>query len=538
MPSHLNKFVLGNASRVLSWIDRRPNSVTFGCADRNFWHYKIVDFPCAMLQETSLTLALLYSVKFEGNIYYQNEYIKKIALAQVNYWKKIQNRNGSFDEFYPNEQSFSATAFTLYSSIYTLQIFKHDPSTFKITAKKACEYLLNYGNPGASNQIAAAMAAITVYAELFSDSSYDSRIKERLNQLLDSQSSEGWTPEYGGFDVGYQSITISYLSDYCSRRPSDYLSNKLLDMIKFIAHFIHPDLTVGGEYGSRDTSFMAPYGFAYNMNKSKTASSVIYHLFICTDSKINTYLDDRYICHFILPSYLLTIKSLEDIEVDKYPLPYENIFSMVNEESGLWVESRPDYYFICNTKKQGIFKIYRKGSHSVLSNLGYLINNDKRLAVTNWINENANIIFKQSKVQINGVFFLVSNKQPNPIYHFALRIVAVIFRKKLLPILKKYFILRDKPLKGFFNRSIIVSDSSIIVHDIITQVSIKKGQLYKNETSSFRYVAPSNYFQTNELSFSNSPIMMDTEKKHIQITQKINCKNFVVENQYNNITNL
>ena len=101
-----------------------------------------------------------------------------------------------------------------------------------------------------------------------------------------------------------------------------------------------------------------------------------------------------------------------------------------------------------------------------------------------------------------------------------------------------YLILRDKPLKGFFNRSIIVSDSSIIVHDIITQVSIKKGQLYKNETSSFRYVAPSNYFQTNELSFSNSPIMMDTEKKHIQITQKINCKNFVVENQYNNITNL
>ena len=51
-------------------------------------------------------------------------------------------------------------------------------------------------------------------------------------------------------------------------------------------------------------------------------------------------------------------------------------------------------------------------------------------------------------------------------------------------------------------------------------------------------MAPSNYFQTNELSFSNSPIMMDTEKKHIQITQKINCKNFVVENQYNNITNL
>ena len=86
---HLYNFVLDNASRMLSWIDRRPGSLTYGCSDRNYWHYKIVDFPCAMLQETALTLALLYSTKFEGNDKIINPWVDVVGLSRCKYGLKI-----------------------------------------------------------------------------------------------------------------------------------------------------------------------------------------------------------------------------------------------------------------------------------------------------------------------------------------------------------------------------------------------------------------------------------------------------------------
>ena len=304
-------------------------------------------------------------------------------------------------------------------------------------------------------------------------------------------------------------------------------------MIEFLSYFIHPNGSVGGEYGSRSTTFFVPYGFAQNISKCKLASAVYKKLFLTDSSYINTSIDDRYICHFILPSYLLTIKFISKNTIKFNRLPHEKIFSTFFKESGLWIESRPNFYFICNTKKQGVFKIYGKERQGVLSNLGYNIESDNRLAVTNWINDNASIIINPSSAQIKGSFFLVSNKLPNSFYHFTLRLLSYFFKKRLLPVLKKYFILREKPIKGFFERSIKVSDKSIVVDDNIHHESKKKVCLYNNETSSFRYVAPSNYFQINELSGYNSHNKIKYGIcKNICVSQTINTMTFEVEKYY------
>ena len=49
--------------KVLTLQDRNEFSNTYGCFDRNYWHYKTRDFPSAMSQEYTLVLALAYSVK-------------------------------------------------------------------------------------------------------------------------------------------------------------------------------------------------------------------------------------------------------------------------------------------------------------------------------------------------------------------------------------------------------------------------------------------------------------------------------------------
>src|SRR3972149_6662368 len=46
--------------RTLCLLDRHPFHATYGCFDRNFWHYRTADFPSAMYQEAVLPLALVY----------------------------------------------------------------------------------------------------------------------------------------------------------------------------------------------------------------------------------------------------------------------------------------------------------------------------------------------------------------------------------------------------------------------------------------------------------------------------------------------
>tara|TARA_Y100001970_G_scaffold294299_1_gene450051 strand:+ start:5796 stop:7409 length:1614 start_codon:yes stop_codon:yes gene_type:complete len=528
--SNLEKFVLNNSSRLLSCIDRRPNSRTFGCSDRNYWHYKIVDFPCAMLQETSLTLALLYSIDFNNNNFYKSHQIKEIALSQLEYWKIIQNKNGSFDEFYPNEQSFSATAFTLYSSCYTMQLLKNNSKEFYDTSKKACDFLINYGDPGASNQVAAAIAAINIFSELYSDDSFDTQLIIMLDKLMESQSNEGWTPEYGGFDVGYQSITLSYLSDYCRRKPNQNLSSKLLNMISFLSYFIHPDGSVGGDYGSRNTSFLVPFGFAFYSDNSEDAAAVISKVFLDKNSNLNHSIDDRYVCHFILPSYLKTIEYLKGKDFVDNDLPYQISFSKKFNDSGFWIESNKNCYFICSIKKQGVFKLFSKSGQGVISDLGYIAISKNEIALTNWINQQVDDIeLNKNSLIIKGSFFTVSNKVPNSFYHFMLRIASFFFGRRLLPILKSYFINRNKKLKAALTRKLIFDESTLLVSDEISFKSTYDLNLFTNENSSFRYVAPSNYFEHNQLCSNNSLVKQSFVNGKMTFAKLIDLKNFNID---------
>ena len=65
------EIILNSIPRLFSLLDRNKFSPTYGCFDRNFWHYKTVtDYPSAIFQQPVLTLSLLYKNNFKGNVYY------------------------------------------------------------------------------------------------------------------------------------------------------------------------------------------------------------------------------------------------------------------------------------------------------------------------------------------------------------------------------------------------------------------------------------------------------------------------------------
>lgn len=113
---------LAQIPKILTLLDRNLHSPTYGCFDRNFWHYKIIDFPSGMAQEFVLPLALAYSLEIPNNPYYLQEMIRKWVEAGILYASHSAHSDGSCDDYFPFERASGATAFSLLASIESYQI--------------------------------------------------------------------------------------------------------------------------------------------------------------------------------------------------------------------------------------------------------------------------------------------------------------------------------------------------------------------------------------------------------------------------------
>ena len=95
----------------------------------------------------------------------------------------------------------------------------------------------------------------------------------RLDRLLSWQNEEGWFQEYEGCDLGYQTLTISFLAWIYDINPNEKIKKSLSRAFDFISNFIHPDGSFGGEYGSRNTYCFFPHGFEL-ISKMETRSNI------------------------------------------------------------------------------------------------------------------------------------------------------------------------------------------------------------------------------------------------------------------------
>ena len=106
--------LLSAAPLLLSHLNRDPYSPLYGSFDRAFWSWQSKDFSNADLQRGIFPLAVLYSIDFEGNEYYDQPGLFSWIESALKFWTKIQHKNGSFDQWYPRECSVGTVAFTLY----------------------------------------------------------------------------------------------------------------------------------------------------------------------------------------------------------------------------------------------------------------------------------------------------------------------------------------------------------------------------------------------------------------------------------------
>ncbi|NER00936.1 MAG: hypothetical protein F6K30_30310, partial [Cyanothece sp. SIO2G6] len=260
--------------KILTLMDRNPHSPTYGCCDRNFWHYKIIDFPSGMAQEFVWPLALVYALPLPDNPYYQQSSINAWVEAGIDYAARSAHRDGSCDDYFPFERAGGAAAFSLLACVESYTLLQLDRPDLLQFFQRRADWLAHHQESGRlSNHQALIVLCLELLSRLLKTDRWETAKAQRLEQVLSWQDSEGWFQEYEGCDPGYHTLTVSCLAwVYALMQkplphsptpplPHSSLKDAIAKAIHLAQHFVHPDGSYGGEYTSRNTYNFFPYGF-------------------------------------------------------------------------------------------------------------------------------------------------------------------------------------------------------------------------------------------------------------------------------------
>lgn len=367
-------------ARVLSWQDRESFSRTYGCFDRTYWCWKFTDFPGARFQEAVFTLAHLFTTPLDDNRLYREPRVLQWIQAGVSLWQRLQRRDGSFDEAYPFEHSLAATAFT---GFYVGEAFLRtrdalsDPDRALGTFARAGDWLCrNDERHGVlTNHLAAAAAALYVIFRITGEARFERRCRHFVQRIYDHQSREGWYEEYGGADPGYQTLSTFYLARLWQYTGDAALQESLARSVSFLKHCVHPNRTVGGEYGSRNTEFFFPAGCEMLAAAVPDAASLARFMrpSVPEGSAAGPWAMDAQNMLPMLNNYLFAIDYAAALGGADEPLPCEAVGEWWFPDAGLLFKSTPDFYAVVGLAKGGVVKVYDKVRRTLAaSDCGYV----------------------------------------------------------------------------------------------------------------------------------------------------------------------
>lgn len=256
------RYALDLIPKILTLQDRNRHSPTYGCFDRNFWHYKILDFPSGMAQEFVWPLALAYQADIVGNSFHKRAALYDWVKAGILYAARSAHADGSCDDYFPFEKAAGAAAFSLLACAESYRLLGLDSAEALVFFEKRANWLAHHEESGRlTNHQALIVVCLDRVGELLDTARWKAAREERLTRILAWQNEEGWFQEYEGCDPGYHTLTISLLAMAYEKTPRPELHVGLEKAVRFAAEFVHSDGSYGGEYGSRNTYNFFPYGF-------------------------------------------------------------------------------------------------------------------------------------------------------------------------------------------------------------------------------------------------------------------------------------
>ncbi|HYR59145.1 MAG TPA: hypothetical protein VEO95_10965 [Chthoniobacteraceae bacterium] len=468
---------LAQIPKILTLQDRNAHSPTYGCFDRNFWHYKIIDFPSGMAAEFVWPLALVYSLPIAGNSYFHQPAIKQWAEAGMIYAARSAHADGSCDDYFPFEKAAGAAAFSLLACIesYTLLKLKNQ-ELLDFFARRA-DWLARHHESGRlTNHQALIVLCLEKVARLFESNRWDKLKAKRLKRVLDWQDDEGWFQEYEGCDPGYHTLTIGLLAQLHALAPGDALKTALEKAIRFAAHFVHPDGSFGGEYTSRNTYNFFPHGFEIAGTWLPEARAINDRFLAGLANGLGScYADDHIVGHHTW-SYLL---AYHHWNAERPPAPEFPEGRVHFQNAGIVIDRRGPAVLYLALNKGGVFKLFVNGrlAHSDTQLSVQVEEGRTRTAVAHLVGK-YRVEIGDDQITISGKLGWAKTKQMTTFNLVVLRAlmftVGRFFPNLIRKLLQRILITGKKSAPLQFKRTLGWQHDQLAVADELTAASWEK----------------------------------------------------------------
>lgn len=474
--------------RVLSEQNRDPHAPAHGCFDRRFWGWKLVDYAEATFQRNLLLPAWMLE---RGGVADAAEraVLTSSVRSGLAFAAGAQHADGSWDQAFPHEHSFGAAAFLLHPLLEAYGTVREEcdaafRSTVERMLRRASDFLCAHGEEHGhiANHLAGAALSLAKAGAFFGEERYGARADQVLGSILEHQSPEGWFLEYLGADPGYQTLCVYYLAQLQEVRPSAALAAALERAVEFLAWFVHPDGSFGGEYGSRRTGVFYPGGLALLASKgNRTAAAIVGAMLGSIAARRTVTLDNVDVANLapLCANYLLLADRAPEISGAVPPLPREREGAADFVEAGIHVRSTARRYVVVGASNGGVVKVWDRADGRVLANDGGYAGRDARGAfVTTQGTGTGRATVSADTITVDAPFVRMPRALPTPAQFLVLRPVNLTLMRSVgvgnavKRALVRLLISGGKPLPLTLRRTVTVGAGEVRITD---QVSAPAG---------------------------------------------------------------
>lgn len=483
------------APRILTQLCRDPSSPLYGCADRNWWHYKIRDFPSIILQQAGYAIHLA-APWFGGSG--GADALRDLAAGSARFWNGRALRHHAFEEYYPWEQGYPPLAFS------TLAVAKlvHDGAVPLADVapglRRAAAQLRTRFEAQAGNQQVAGLAALAWIDRLLPDEADAAAFAAQKARTFALQQEEGWYWEYDGPDLGYLAVTIDCLWDLYDATGDEEFRISTRSALAFIARLFAASPNGIGLHNSRNTDYLVPYGIIRSALEGDAAERKD-AAFVATLAFANAHaddhffaaVDDRYICHYIGQSVMRAVALLGEGRDIAAPASRKVQAELV-PGSGHYLA--PGLVVSC--RKGGILTLHKGASEA--SDFGWIVERGRRQFVTHWWSSAWAFERIEGGVRVEGDLFPHSEKLSTPPKHMVLRLLSFALGRRLTALLKRVLIFKQGGGGPHLVRTVHHSAGKVEVIDEITGLA-PGDRVLRAPRASKRHVASADSYQRQDL---------------------------------------
>lgn len=536
---------LSQISRLLTLEDRCRFSPTFGCFKRTYWLDKTVDFADALPQYGVSSLTLAYTQTFGDvpNIFHGQPKILEWILAGMRFWTKIQHRDGSFDEFYPNEHGWTGpTGFLLYAMLKSYMLLEKRgefPPEFKdeffTACQKAADYIVRYDEHGVlANHHAMAVLPVYYAYHVLRDEKLLEGYEKKLADFLSYHTSEGWSLEYDGADIGYLSATVSFLGKVYKLNHDPRLRKVMEESVEFLSYFVYPNGFYAGSMGSRQTLHFYSHGCEILAPQMPLAGRIADAMLeALAQGKIvpAEIQDDRYFLYRIpehLESYV-DYGERASTGSAQAQLPYEREdFQKVFPKGRFYIQKKGTLYLLGNAAKGGVVKFFDIDKKKLLLNDCGIIGKTTQgeVLTSQWVDPVYEFIPKTNGFAVAGALQKVPMSK---VFTPLKRIVFVLFMLLfgwhtrlayyIKGLIRKLLVFTKGSTPVLFYRDTTLAEDTLRITDKIKLTgNVRFASLQLSDEFFVRYVPQSCYFQSQE--FDARPHFLNEEQLKILNNEK------------------